>query len=93
MIETAALVTALAAGFLGSAHCLGMCGGISGLFAVQLELRDATRRATVALAYNGGRILTYSLIGAAVALVGQSLAGPADVAGLSRVLRIVTGCW
>ncbi len=91
MIDTAALATALAAGFLGSAHCFGMCAGISGLFAVQLQLRDAARRATVALAYNAGRLITYSLLGALVALAGQSLARPDEIAGLSKTLRIVTG--
>ena len=68
------VAAAFAAGLLGGVHCAGMCGGIvAGLsasargpiFARQLE-------------FNGGRILSYGVAGAAAGLAGNllQLAGP-----------------
>ena len=51
---TAAFVT----GLLGSAHCVGMCGGISGLFAVNAAVASLKAQAPKAIAYNVGRVLT-----------------------------------
>ncbi len=86
------LIPMIAAGFvaglLGSAHCLGMCGGISGLFAVNVEARSLVSRMPLALTYNLGRILSYAVLGALVALFGSALvdaipklAGPVRLAG------------
>jgi uncharacterized protein len=55
-------------GLLGGGHCAGMCGGIVGALAAQ----DVGGRAAwpLHLAYNLGRILSYSLAGALVGAVG-----------------------
>ena len=46
MIELWPLLSAaLLAGLVGSAHCLGMCAGISGLFAINAEV--ASLRASI----------------------------------------------
>lgn len=52
----------VAAGFAGSFHCVGMCGG----FACALGRDPAGRRATIErhLLYNAGRVATYVFIGA-----------------------------
>lgn len=77
------LAAALLAGLAGSAHCLGMCGGIAG------ALGAAGRgRPTYALAYSTGRIASYALAGAAAGLLGARLAGLADV---GPWLRLLTG--
>ena len=49
------LSAALLAGLLGSAHCLGMCAGISGLFAVNSEIASFRAQLPFGLAYNLGR--------------------------------------
>ena len=85
----AALTTAFLAGLLGSAHCLGMCGGISGLFALHSSVRGLRRQLPMALVYNAGRIASYAMLGFAVAAVGSRFAGLTPAAG--RPVRLVAG--
>ena len=64
---------AFLAGMAGSTHCLGMCGGI--VAAIALRARDAnpgTRR-LILLAYNVGRISTYTILGILAGLLGATL--------------------
>jgi sulfite exporter TauE/SafE len=83
---TAPLVTALLAGLLGSAHCLGMCAGISGLFAMQSTAAGLRQHLPLALTYNAGRLASYAGLGFAVALLGSSFTGVAPVlAGPVRI--------
>lgn len=55
-------------GLLGSAHCIGMCGG----FAVTIGSREARWRANLRrqLIYSSGRIFTYAVGGAAAGYAG-----------------------
>lgn len=60
-------------GFLGSMHCLGMCGGIVG--ALNSGLPQAHRQSRIStfayhLTYNAGRILSYCTAGALAGLAG-----------------------
>lgn len=87
---------ALLAGFLGSAHCFGMCGGISGLFAANASASSLRNDMPKAIAYNLGRIMTYAVVGALIAAIGAAfidvipkLAGPVRLA--SGVLIILVG--
>ncbi len=83
------LSAALLAGLLGSAHCLGMCAGISGLFGVSAEVRSLRRQVPMAIAYNTGRIMTYALLGAIVAGVGGALVDAKPT--LARPILLITG--
>jgi len=90
------LAAAFGAGLLGSAHCLGMCGGISGLFAVGVTVASIKTQLPLAIAYNVGRVLSYAFLGVIVALIGSTavsatpdLAGPVRLAG--GILIIVVG--
>ena len=83
-----ALGAALLAGAFGSAHCLGMCGGLAGLFAARLEPASLGRRLRLAVLYNVGRLLGYALLGFLAAGIGHTftgvipaLAGPMRLAG------------
>lgn len=70
------VLTAFIIGLFSSVHCLGMCGGIMGALTLSLapELRTPRRRLVPYLvAYNGGRIASYALAGALIALLGNSL--------------------
>lgn len=78
-----ALTAALIAGLLGSAHCLGMCAGISGLFAMHSSASGLRAQLPLAITYNLGRLLSYAILGYAVAALGSrfvdvipALAGP-----------------
>jgi hypothetical protein len=85
----AALGAALVAGFFGSAHCLGMCGGIAGLYAVRLEVATLSRRLGLGLAYNLGRILSYAVLGFLVAGISRTAAGIIPV--LAGPIRLAAG--
>lgn len=68
MIEAGAIV---AASFLGSAHCIGMCGGLAAAVgATQRKFWPVLARQLV---YTLGRVFTYAFLGAAGGLAGQSL--------------------
>ncbi|TCS71284.1 hypothetical protein EDC61_1109 [Sulfuritortus calidifontis] len=62
------LFAAFLVGFSGGVHCVGMCGGIVTALSLQ-----AGRRQPVALqlAYNLGRIASYTTAGALVGLIGS----------------------
>lgn len=67
------LAAAFVTGLLGSAHCFGMCAGISGLFAVNASVASLRTQMPMAIAYNGGRVLSYVLLGVVVAVLGQTI--------------------
>lgn len=92
--DSTLLLTAWATGLLGSTHCVGMCGGISA--ALSFALPEADRRGgrllAFQLAYNTGRILTYTLLGVIVGALAHGVLGswaqspwPRVVAGLFMV--------
>ena len=85
----AALTTAFLAGLLGSAHCLGMCGGLSGLFALHSSVRGLQRQLPMALVYNAGRLASYAVLGFAVAAVGSRFAALAPAVG--KPVRLIAG--
>ena len=87
-----------AAGFAGSFHCIGMCGG----FACALGRDPDGHAATVLrhLLYNTGRLTTYSFLGGLAGALGQVICTPQGTAipmlngGLDtaqRILAIVAG--
>lgn len=84
-IASAALVT----GLLGSAHCLGMCGGISGLFAVNASIRSIRQQIPLSIAYNTGRIATYAFLGIVVAMLGRGAVN--SVPDLAAPVRLASG--
>jgi sulfite exporter TauE/SafE len=86
-----ALSAALLAGLLGSAHCLGMCAGISGLFAVNSTVATLRNELPFALTYNLGRILSYSLLGIIVGGLASVVieASPAIAGGIRMLSGIV----
>jgi sulfite exporter TauE/SafE len=82
-------VAALAAGFLGSGHCLGMCGGIAGALQLGPET-GRTRRAALATLQNLGRILSYMLAGALVGAIGGGIGHAGGWHWWPQMLRIAT---
>lgn len=75
--------TAFLLGFLGSFHCLGMCGPI----ALAISSQDNNRFLTNKIIYNLGRTVTYSLLGLVVGAIGLSL----QLAGIQQWFSIVMG--
>ncbi len=59
-------------GLLGGTHCVGMCGGIVSALSVQVRApADARRQWPVHLAYNLGRITTYTALGGLLGALGS----------------------
>jgi len=77
---------AMITGFLGSGHCLGMCGGI----VAALSLSGPGRRGGVFfhLLYNLGRLATYSGIGLLVGWLGSLMAYTENFEGFSHWLLL-----
>lgn len=77
----------------GSLHCAGMCGAFVA-FAVATPGADpATQpnRALLHIAYNGGRLVTYTILGALAGAVGAAMdLGGAQV-GVARAAMIFAG--
>ena len=73
------LLSAFLMGFLGSFHCIGMCGPIVLALPGQGMLYKVT--------YNVGRTITYTLLGGLIGLVGEGFA----VVGMQQSLSIGVG--
>ncbi|MDG9924083.1 MULTISPECIES: sulfite exporter TauE/SafE family protein [unclassified Pseudomonas] len=79
------LVSALILGLLGGGHCLGMCGGLMGALTLAIPPEQRARRFRLLLAYNFGRILSYTTAGLLIGLAGWAVASsPA-----AMVLRVI----
>lgn len=63
------LITLFLLGFFGGTHCVGMCGGLSSAFALQLPLQ--INRITLILLMNIGRIGSYVAIGILMGALSQ----------------------
>lgn len=63
------LFTLFLIGFFGGGHCVGMCGGLSSAFALQLP--PHIRRFWLILLLNAGRISSYVAIGILLGALGQ----------------------
>ena len=78
------IIAVFFAGLLGGVHCLGMCGSIVGILTAQLP-KDGTRW-PFHLAYNSGRIASYTLAGALAGSIGQAGFLLRDVAPVQYLL-------
>ena len=90
------LAAAFVTGLLGSAHCLGMCAGLSGLFAVNASVASLRSKLPMAVVYNVGRVISYAVFGSIVGALGKSIVGAiphlaAPVRLLSGLLIIIVG--
>ncbi len=80
-----ALWPALTLGFLGSFHCVGMCGPIA--LALPLDRTNWVTKVSGAIVYNLGRAFVYALLGGLFGLLGQSFV----IAGYQQTLSITLG--
>jgi len=79
------LLAAITLGFLGSFHCVGMCGPIA--LSIPIKQSSLLNRWFGAFLYNSGRIVTYAILGLLFGLIGQGFA----LAGLQSKLSITVG--
>jgi len=83
------LVPVITAGLFGSAHCIGMCGG---LIAVASDGASTGRqRLTVQLGYQAARLASYVALGVTAGWLGRALDLAGQAAGLSQGAAVVAG--
>ncbi len=88
---TALIVTVLVASLAGSLHCVGMCGAFVA-FAVGTGDQPSVRsKALLSVAYNAGRLVTYTALGAAGGALGAALDLGGSFIGLQRAAAITAG--
>ncbi len=73
-------------GFLGSAHCIGMCGGL--VSALSLTADGRSSGLLFHILYNLGRTITYSFIGLLVGWLGSAMVVRSSLQEVTRVLLI-----
>ena len=79
------IFTAFFIGFVGSLHCIGMCGPIA--IALPVPTSSNLSFLTGRILYNLGRVVTYSFLGAVLGLIGSKIA----LAGAQQVVSIILG--
>lgn len=79
------LLAAISLGFLGSFHCIGMCGPIA--LAIPVKRGSALSMITGSFIYNFGRMITYAILGMLFGLIGQGI----SFAGWQNALSIALG--
>ena len=78
-------LSGLALGFLGSLHCIGMCGPIA--LALPSQSKSKLSFYSGRILYNLGRVVTYSIMGLVIGLIGQKI----NLAGYQQIVSIVLG--
>ncbi len=86
--------SALVIGLLGGVHCIGMCGGV--VSALTFGLPECERNRAVSLlpyqiAYNTGRICSYTVAGAIMGSIGMLLSGLMPMHLAQRILLGTAG--
>ncbi|EST14140.1 cytochrome C biogenesis transmembrane region family protein [Pseudomonas putida S610] len=79
------LGSALVLGLLGGGHCMGMCGGLMGALTLAIPPAQRGRRLRLLVAYNVGRVLSYTAAGLMLGMAGWAVANSPAV----FVLRIM----
>ncbi len=87
----ATMVTVLVASLLGSLHCAGMCGPLVAVAVGDTSVTTNGLRAMLHVAYHGGRLVTYSLVGAVCGLIGASIDWGGSVVGVQRLAAFLLG--
>jgi sulfite exporter TauE/SafE len=81
----------LVASLAGSPHCAAMCGPFLAFAAAGGDTPPAARRSSPLLAYHGGRLVSYLLLGVAAGALGAGVEQLGRLAGLARSAALVSG--
>lgn len=82
---TEALLGGLLVGFLGSFHCVGMCGPLA--LSLPVSQLPKWQRAGSVFLYNTGRIFTYAMLGLIIGFAGQNI----KLSGFQNTFSIISG--
>jgi uncharacterized protein len=81
----AAMIAGMALGFVGSFHCIGMCGPLA--LSLPVQHLGGPQKLLAYLAYNLGRVATYTLLGLLLGLAGSGF----NTIGWQQGFSIVVG--
>lgn len=81
----AVVLAALLLGFLGSFHCIGMCGPIA--LTLPVQHLEGFKKFTGIIIYNFGRVITYAILGLFFGVIGMSF----NLFGWQQLLSIILG--
>lgn len=81
------LTASFAIGFLGSLHCVGMCGGLVSAMGMS---RPQTWWPGV-IAYQFGRVTTYTALGFIIGLIGSLVNSSHWLSGMQNIISITAG--
>lgn len=84
-MEITFIISAIGLGFASGFHCIGMCGPIA--LSMGLTKNEKANFYLQNITYQFGRILTYSILGAILGIVGQSF----ELAGFQKYLTVFVG--
>ncbi len=84
-MDQALWISALSIGFLGSAHCVAMCGPLA--LALPLSRKSKVQSITGILLYHLGKLSMYALLGVLFGSLGKGLV----VSGLQQRVSIIAG--
>lgn len=90
MLSGTGALAALLVGLLGGVHCAGMCGGIVALLGASLS---GPHRHAMLAAYHGGRIASYTFIGALFGGLGERLVHGLGLPQAQAVLALAGGAF
>lgn len=102
MQATYDIIAAFAVGFMGSLHCIGMCGGISSALTSAVSPEKAQhsyQQLIYQLLFNLGRIFSYACAGGLVGFLGATLyqnlnpQGPSYLRIFAGVMMILLGLY
>jgi sulfite exporter TauE/SafE len=79
------VIAAISLGFLGSFHCIGMCGPIA--MALPTGGKQGFAKIIAPFVYNAGRVVTYSLFGLLFGLLGKGFI----IGGYQQLLSVLAG--
>lgn len=85
------LASAFLLGFLGSGHCLAMCGPLACAVGGGRSGPSTSARPASPLAYQVGRVATYGALGAAAGAVGGGLTRADSLGVAGRVVAALAG--
>ncbi len=91
MTAGATIAAAFALGLAGSTHCVLMCGGVVGVLCAGTPTGPGARALPYALAYNAGRIGSYTFAGLLAGGLGAVAQGLWPVAGAQLALKALAG--
>ena len=74
-------------GLLGSIHCVGMCGGI----VAALSMSQKNGGISGIFTYHFGRLLTYSILGATMGMIGSMTVYGAGLRNVQGDISIIIG--